>query len=141
MRLLPPAALPSAALAALLAVPAAAAEPIAGRWVTENGKAAVLIGSCGGGVTCGRIAAVLKPTPGGATTDVNNPDPKLRDRPFRGLAILTGFRDAGDDWRGRIYDPESGKTYKSVVKREKDGLKVQGCIAFFCRTQHWTAMR
>jgi uncharacterized protein (DUF2147 family) len=129
-------------LAALfLSAPAVAADPIAGRWQTENGKAIVTIGSCGGGTTCGRISTVLQPDPTGATTDRNNPDPKLRGRPIRGLEILSGFRDNGDDWRGRIYDPESGKTYKSIVKREGQALKVQGCIAFFCRTQRWTPAR
>jgi len=126
--------------ALILSSPALAADPIAGRWVTENGKAVVTVAPCGG-TTCGRISTVLKPTPGGATTDRNNPDAKLRNRPIRGLEILSGFRDNGDDWRGRIYDPESGKTYKSIVKREGGGLKVQGCIAFFCRTQRWTPAR
>jgi len=123
--------------AVLLPQAALAAEPIAGRWVTENGRAVVTVGPCAGGVQCGRITQVLKPTPGGPTTDRNNPDAKLRDRPIRGLEILSGFRDGGGDWRGRIYDPESGKSYKSIVRREGAGLKVQGCIAFFCRTQRW----
>jgi uncharacterized protein (DUF2147 family) len=85
---------------------------------------------------------VLKGPASGRAVDRNNPDPKLRNRPVEGLTILSGFTDAGSDWRGRIYDPNSGKTYKSVLKREADGrLKVQGCIAFFCRTQRWTAAR
>jgi uncharacterized protein (DUF2147 family) len=66
----------------------------------------------------------------------------LRRRPLEGLVILSGFADKGDDWRGKIYDPKSGKTYKSILKRESDGtLKVQGCIAFFCRTQRWTPVK
>ena len=127
--------------ALLLAAPATAAAPIAGRWLTEEGNAIVTIGPCGG-ATCGRLTKLLKGPPSGPPTDRNNPDVKLRGRPLEGLTVLTGFADAGDDWRGRIYDPKSGRTYKSIVKREADGrLKVQGCIAFFCRTQHWTAAR
>lgn len=128
-------------IALLFAAPAGAATPVAGRWLTEDGAAIVTVAPCGGSV-CGRITRVLKGPPSGPATDRNNPDPKLRARPVEGLTILTGFTDAGNDWRGRIYDPKSGKTYKSVLKREADGrLKVQGCIAFLCRTQRWTAAR
>jgi uncharacterized protein (DUF2147 family) len=129
--------------AALLLTPAAAdaATPIAGRWLTEEGNAVVTIGACGS-ATCGRITRLIKGPPSGPPVDRNNPDASLRKRPLEGLTILTGFADAGSDWRGRIYDPKSGKTYKSIVRREADGsLKVQGCIAFFCRTQRWTAAR
>ena len=47
-----------------------------------------------------------------------------------------------DDWRGTIYDPRNGKTYKSIVSKNTDGtLAVKGCIAFFCQTQKWTPAR
>jgi uncharacterized protein (DUF2147 family) len=118
-----------------------AAQPIAGRWVTEDGGAIVQVGACGA-ATCGRIATVLKSKPGAAATDVNNPDAKLRTRPVVGLPILTGFSDAGDDWRGRIYDPRNGKSYKSIVARAADGtLKVKGCISFICQTQVWKPVK
>lgn len=130
-----------ATILALIPVAGHAATPIAGRWLTEERSAVVTIAPCGA-ATCGRIARLLTPPPSGPPVDANNPDPKLRDRPIEGLVILTGFTDQGDDWRGRIYDPKSGKTYKSILKREADGtLKVQGCIAFFCRTQRWTLAR
>ena len=80
--------------------------------------------------------------PGAAATDVNNKNAALRSRTIVGMPVLSEFTDGGSDWRGRIYDPKSGKTYKSILKREADGtLKVQGCIAFFCRTQRWTPAR
>lgn len=130
-----------AAAALLLAAPADAATPVTGRWLTEDGSAIVAVVSCGP-ATCGRIARVLKSPASGPALDRNNPDPRLRGRPVEGLTILSGFTDNGDDWRGRIYDPKSGKTYKSILKREADGrLKVQGCIAFLCRTQRWTPAR
>jgi uncharacterized protein (DUF2147 family) len=129
-------ALPALALAA----PLQAAEPIAGRWLTEGNRAVVSIEPCGR-TLCGRIERILAPTPEGAPTDRRNPDPKLRARPVQGLQILSGFNDAGKDWRGRIYDPESGKSYKSIVAREPGGLKVQGCIMMFCQAQHWKPAR
>lgn len=137
---------PAAILTALagslaLAAPAYAAQPISGRYVTEDGAALVEVGPCGG-KTCGRIVRVLKHTPGAAATDVNNKDKALRSRPIVGMPVLSEFADAGDDWRGRIYDPRNGKTYKSIVSRNPDGtLKVQGCIAFLCQTQTWRPAR
>jgi uncharacterized protein (DUF2147 family) len=136
---------PFAALApaALLvtAIPALAAEPITGRWATVEGKAIVQIAPCGKNL-CGRIERIVKPTPGRPQTDIKNPDPTLRSRPLAGLALLSGFNDAGSLWKGTIYDPESGKSYTSKVSRNPDGtLKVQGCIAFFCKAQVWTPVR
>lgn len=131
----------AALLALTIAGTAQAAQPIAGRWVTEDGSAMVLVGPCGG-TTCGRIQTVLKTRPGAPTTDANNPDAKLRSRPIVGLPILSGFSDSGSDWRGRIYDPRTGKSYKSIVSRETNGtLKVKGCIAFLCQTQTWKPAR
>lgn len=123
--------------AMLLAVPAFAATPIAGRYVTEDGSGLIEIGRCGATV-CGRLVRILKSEPNAPKTDVNNSDPALRSRPVLGMPILSGFTDGGKDWRGRIYDPRNGKSYKSIVSRNGDGtLKVQGCIAFICQTQLW----
>jgi uncharacterized protein (DUF2147 family) len=124
-----------------LATGAQAAQPIAGKWITEDGSALVQLGPCSA-ASCGRIVTVLKPRPGAPATDVNNPDANLRNRTIVGLPILSGFSDAGSDWRGRIYDPRTGKTYKSIVARSPDGtLKVKGCIAFLCQTQTWKPAR
>jgi uncharacterized protein (DUF2147 family) len=123
--------------AMLLSVPAFAATSIAGRYVTEDGSGVIEIGRCGATV-CGKLVRILKSEPNAPKTDVNNADPALRSRPILGMPILSGFTDAGKDWRGRIYDPRNGKTYKSIVSKNGDGsLKVQGCIAFLCQTQLW----
>jgi uncharacterized protein (DUF2147 family) len=124
----------------LLALPVAAdaASPITGRWLTQGGKALVAIEPCGAAL-CGRVERVLKARPGATGRDSNNPDPALRARPMVGVSILSGFSDAGSEWRGRIYNPEDGRSYKSFVSRERDGsLKVKGCVAFICKTQRWT---
>ena len=124
---------------ATLAMPAWAATPIAGRYVTADGAGIVQVAPCGG-ATCGRLVQILKARAGAPALDVNNHDPALRGRPIQGIAILSGFTDRGADWRGTIYDPRNGKTYKSIVSKNPDGsLKVQGCISFFCQTQRWTA--
>jgi uncharacterized protein (DUF2147 family) len=129
-------ALLGAASVAAAAVPA----PIAGRWITVDGKALVEIGGCGAQI-CGRIVRVLKVDPTKPTVDANNPDQALRTRPIVGMVFLTGFAPGSDRWRGRIYDPESGKNYRSELIRAGNTLKVKGCVGPFCRTQVWTAAR
>jgi uncharacterized protein (DUF2147 family) len=136
----------TALLAAALFLPMAAnaaapsPTPVSGRWVTEEGKALVEVGPCGQQI-CGRIVRILKVDPTKPTTDVLNPNAALRTRPIVGMVFLTGFTPDDDRWRGRIYDPQSGKTYRSELIRDGDTLKVRGCIGPFCRTQEWVAAR
>ena len=126
------------ALAALVASPAMAADPVTGVWKTEDGDALVRIGDCGSSV-CGRIARFLVTPPQGAgQRDVNNPDPRLRNRKLLGLPVLSGFTEESELWRGTIYDPKAGKSYRSVIRRTGPGtLEVKGCIGPFCQTQIW----
>ena len=129
------------AVLSLSTSPVLAAAPIAGKWVTAGKDSVVKIAPCGPKL-CGKVAKLLKPTPNGPPVDRNNPDAALRTRPLVGLPILIGFTDNGSDWSGTIYDPRRGKTYRSLVAKNDDGtLKVQGCIAFFCQTQVWTAAK
>lgn len=124
---------------AALAVPALAADPIGGRWVTQERNAIVTIGDCGSSA-CGKISKFLETPPDGADQrDVNNPNARLRSRKLMGMPVLTQLRQDGDLWRGEIYDPEEGKTYRSVIRRKSASkLEVKGCIGPFCQTQIWT---
>ncbi|MGB3710237.1 MAG: DUF2147 domain-containing protein [Erythrobacter sp.] len=118
--------------------PALAADPIAGRWVTEERDAVIEIGPCGNTV-CGRIVRFLVAPPQGRDQrDINNSDPELRKRKLLGLPVLSRFREEEDLWRGRIYDPKSGDDYRSVIRRQgRDRLEVKGCLGPFCQTQIW----
>ncbi len=132
-----------ASLAAMLiAFPVAAAEPVQGRWVTEEKDAVISIAPCGAKL-CGRIAKFLVPPPQGLDQrDVNNKDAAKRSRKLLGMPVLTGFAEDGDEWRGTIYDPKSGKTYRSILKRRSANvLEVKGCIGPFCQTQVWRKAR
>jgi uncharacterized protein (DUF2147 family) len=128
-----------AALALLAAGQLAAAEPVAGSWVTASRDGVVQIGACGASL-CGRLTRFLVVPPQGADQrDVHNPDARLRSRKLLGLPILTGFREDGGVWRGTIYDPKAGKSYRSVIRRlDAKRLEVKGCIGPFCQTQVWT---
>jgi len=122
--------------------PVLAGEPIEGLWLNDDHKGLVLIAPCGTKM-CGTIAKVLDNDPKAPKTDVNNPNPALRNRPFVGLSVLTGFEGSGRSWKnGRAYDPESGKSYKAYLQLQGDGsLKVTGCVLVICESKRWTRPR
>lgn len=125
-------------LAAL--VPAAfAAEPITGRWVTAEKDAVIVIAPCGKAL-CGTIERFLvAPPQGNDQRDINNPDAAKRKRKLLATTpILSAFTQESNLWRGQIYDPKTGKSYRSVVRRKGPNLlEVKGCIGPFCQTQVW----
>jgi uncharacterized protein (DUF2147 family) len=62
---------------------------------------------------------------------------------LRGITILQGFHYAGEQvWQGgTIYDPNSGKTYKSTITLvDRNTLKVRGFVgvSLFGRSHTWT---
>ena len=130
------------AAVALLPISAHAAAPVTGRWVTESKDGVVEIYQCGAQI-CGKLAKFLVTPPAGASAkDINNPNKALRGRTILGMNVLTGFTEKGNEWKGQIYDPKSGKTYRSIVYKGKSGnLVVKGCIGPFCQAQTWTAAR
>jgi uncharacterized protein (DUF2147 family) len=133
------------ALATLLvslatAAPALAKDPAEGEWLTQGGGGKVRIAPCAGKADrlCGHISW-LQPADAKAL-DSNNPDPKLKTRPVLGIPMLWGFQSAGPGkWTGgKIYDPNSGKTYDSRLGVTGAGtLKVEGCVAVLCQAQTW----
>lgn len=135
------------ALAAIVLAGAshADAKDVFGIWLTEAGTAKLEISDCGDGSPCGRVVALNPDTLRDGLTpettfDENNPDPALRDMPILGLLMLSDFEARRSDWRsGRIYDPETGRTYGSRLKKREDGtLEVKGCLGPICQTQVWT---
>ena len=131
-------ALTTATLAVAIASPALAADPVEGLWLVQAGTAKVKVAPCARDKSrmCGQVAWLK--TPG--AKDANNPDASLRSRPIMGLLMIRDFKPAGaGKWTsGKIYDPNSGKTYGSKMSANPDGtLKVEGCIAVVCQAQTW----
>lgn len=132
-------------LAAAAAGPSFAApvEDITGVWLTDKDEGAIEIRPCGER-RCGRIAWMKDPKgpDGKPPTDRNNPDPSLRSRTICGLQIVTELKPQSDgSWGdGRVYDPETGKTYGMKIKRETaDTVKATGYMGFelFGRSMEW----
>lgn len=117
-------------------------DAVVGLWKTEpdpHGFAIVKITRDGDRYN-GKIIWLEKPLygpdeerPGQPKVDLNNPDPSLHERPILGLELLHGFLYAGKNkWKkGKIYDPNNGKTYKCKMWFENPStLKVRGFIGF-----------
>ena len=80
-------------------------------------------------------------TPG--RKDAKNPDAKLKNRDLIGLVILQDFKYTGSAWEnGKIYDPNSGKTYDCILKVKDNNkvLDIRGYVGvpLFGRTATWT---
>ena len=100
----------------------------------------------------GQVASLTRPNwpaddkfgmGGKPRTDRNNPNPALRDRPIAGIQFMSGFTYAGNNhWvDGKIYDPETGKSYKcKMTLLSNHQLEVRGYIGFSLigRTVVWT---
>jgi uncharacterized protein (DUF2147 family) len=76
--------------------------------------------------------------------DVKNPDPEKRNQTNVGIVLMKGFtyNEAHDEWEnGSIYNPVSGKSYRSYMKFESNGtLKVRGYlgVSLLGKTIIWT---
>jgi uncharacterized protein (DUF2147 family) len=128
-----------------------AGDDILGFWNTTDNKSQVEIFTEKGRYNA-RIISLKEPNwpandeegmGGKPKNDRGNPDPKLRARKIVGMEFMTGFVYAGKNrWiDGRIYDPESGKTYKcKMTLVDPKHLEVRGFVgvSLLGRTVLWT---
>lgn len=131
------------ATAALLALSANSAPPaqrsIDGTYIDQGGYVEITVAPCGN-ARCGTITRIIRNKPGEPDNDAYNDNPALRDRPILGIRVLEGLRWRDGAWRGEVYNPEDGGTYRAVVRPGRRGaLDVQGCVTVFCRTVTWRA--
>ena len=120
------------------------AETIEGVWLNEDGDGWIELR-----ITDGELRGIIAGSPADPERlrpprlDVENPDPALRGRELFGLQILYGFRlETADRWSGgRVYDPNSGNTYRGTITLVNDNtLRLRGFIglSLFGRTEVWT---
>lgn len=107
----------------------AAAEPsdVEGLWstggslveVSQNGETLQMI-----------VVAIEEPfdVNGDPLVDINNPDETRRTQTILGMDLLSGYEHNGKRWQGKIYDPESGSTYSSRMKKKDGLLEMRGYI-------------
>lgn len=120
------------------------ADDVVGVWLTSGKEPAKIQIYRSGQNYYGKIVWLQNPLSNGKQKlDTNNPDKNKRNQPIVGLTILSGFEFDGDDeWDdGKIYDPESGKTYSCYLSLKNNStLKVRGYVglSMFGRTETWT---
>jgi uncharacterized protein (DUF2147 family) len=128
---------------AVSAAPApSSAQPMAqplGIWNTSDDDSQVRITACGVAV-CGYPVTPAPSAEAPAHLDVHNPDPALRGRPMSKIQIFKLEPVQNGLWRGWIYSPRNGKTYKAALKMEgPERLKLTGCLVGpLCSSQFWT---
>jgi uncharacterized protein (DUF2147 family) len=119
-----------------------------GNWTNADKMAVFEIYQCGNQL-CGKIVSLAvpnDPATGKPKTDSQNPEPKLRTRPRLGLVFMEAFEYDGENkWdNGKIYDPESGKTYACYMKMNNNNtMEVKGYIGFSLigKSQIWTRVK
>lgn len=126
---------------AAIAPSASAVTTIDGTYVDSGGFVEVTVGPCGAAsvrARCGTITRIIRRKPGESTRDTHNDNPVLRSRPILGITLLQDLRWEDDAWRGQVYNPEDGGTYRAVVNPSGGGsLEVKGCLSIICRTRIW----
>ncbi len=116
---------------------AALADPVVGIWKTQPGDTGgylhVQIAPCGSAI-CGTINTVFEK--GGAISS---------DYEHLGKQMIWGMMaDGGGAYSGgKIWAPDSDKTYKSKMALNGNTLEVKGCVAggMICRGQNWTRIK
>lgn len=102
-----------------------------------------------GDVLEGKVVWLLEPNDpktGKPRTDVDNPDPALRNRPVLGLKTLWSFKwnpETGYYENGKVY--KKGKTYCGKLKLQPDGtVYLTGFLCsmtFFKKSDTWTRVK
>jgi uncharacterized protein (DUF2147 family) len=117
------------------------ADAIMGEWLTADKKGHVRITHQHDGTYIGVLTWAAPAAP---PKDVNNKDPRLRNRAMLGLVLMWHLRyENGEYVDGYIYDPENGDTY--TMKAEMigaDALKLRGYVAvpLLGQSQTWTRL-
>jgi uncharacterized protein (DUF2147 family) len=128
----------------LVAAPVAAAESLVGKWLHENQRIHIEIFPCEDRF-CGKIVWLKNPNDdqGNPVTDVENPDPTLRDRPLMGALLLRDLRQTGPTiWEdGLVYNPDDGQHYQADMEMRADGsvdMRAYVLMPMLGKTLVWT---
>ncbi len=93
----------------------AIAAEILGKWKTESGETAQIS-------KCGDSFCIV-----------------LKTGKYKGQNIGK-VKLSGNKYKGTVRDPADDKTYTGSIVVNGNQLKMQGCVAIFCKTQTWTRM-
>jgi len=118
-----------AAIVALGVAGAALADPAVGTWKTQvddGAYAHVTIAQCGAAL-CGTIARTFKDS--GEYKSGNIGKKLVWDMQPAGSGAYDG---------GKVWQPSTGKTYRSKMALSGNTLNVSGCVGPICKKQTWS---
>ncbi|MEM6373944.1 MAG: DUF2147 domain-containing protein [Pseudomonadota bacterium] len=105
------------------------ADPVAGTWKTEvddGAYAHIAMATCGSKI-CGTIAKAF---------DASGPIQSENVGKQLVWDMVPGGN--GSYGSGKIWQPSTGKVFKSKMSLSGNRLKVSGCVGPFCKKQTWT---
>ncbi len=114
------------------------ADSLVGNWWTEGREGLMKIVKTKSGL----YEVLLLEGKDADKKDVNNPDPKLRDRKLKGIVIMWHLRfEDGEYVDGYCYNPRDGNTYRVKMKiTGPASLRLRGYLAIplLGQSQDWT---
>ncbi len=122
------------------------ADSVTGKWYTEGNESIVEVYKVNDKFY-GKITWLQEPNgdDGKPQLDTKNPDTAKRSQKIEGLVIMRNFTyKGGNKWAdGKIYDPESGKTYSCEMTLDGNRLNVRGFVGVSAlgRTSAWNRVR
>ncbi|MBS0125164.1 DUF2147 domain-containing protein [Thetidibacter halocola] len=122
----------SLAAGLILAAGAALADPVEGIWKTEvddGAYAHVTISPCGPAI-CGVISRTFN-----AQGEYNSEN--------KGKQLVWDMQPGGNGSyaNGKIWQPSTGKVFKSKMALSGNTLNVSGCVGPFCKKQTWSRVK
>ncbi|HEX4335760.1 MAG TPA: DUF2147 domain-containing protein [Polyangiaceae bacterium] len=115
-----------------------AADSLIGTWWTEGKEGLMKIVKTKSGL----FEVLLQDGKDADKKDVNNPDPKLRDRKLKGIVIMWHLRFEDSEYvDGYCYNPRDGNTYRVKMKvTGPSSLRLRGYLAIplLGKNQDWT---
>ncbi|CAG5069156.1 hypothetical protein DYBT9623_01892 [Dyadobacter sp. CECT 9623] len=110
-----------------------AADKVIGEWLSEEKDRRIEIYKSGSEYFGRLIWSTELFESDGKTSrkDIRNNDEKLRDRNLQNVNVLSNFiYDSGMWDNGKMYDPQSGKTYNCLMKLRSELLEIRSYIGF-----------
>jgi len=119
----------TAAALGFMTATAALADPVFGTWASPKSDAGasfqVTVQQCGSSI-CGKITSIA----GGA-------DPAIKGRDMVWNMAARG----GGEYKGKIWAPDTDKTYNGKMNLSGNTLKMSGCILGICRGENFSRVK
>ena len=113
------------------------ADTLVGNWWTEGKEGLMKIVK----TKSGHYEVIIVSGKDEAKNDVNNPDPKLRERKLKGIVIMWNLRfEDGEYVDGYCYNPRDGNTYRVKMKiTGPNSLRIRGylLVPLLGQSQDW----